>query len=70
MEFKLPNGEFRYIPKVIYKYIFTREQLLYDENMSTESWIKSYIEDKKIKRKEKDIVKSDTIIALIYKVDA
>jgi hypothetical protein len=29
MEFKLPNGEFRYIPKVIYKYTFTREQLLY-----------------------------------------
>ena len=28
MRFELHNGEFRYIPKVIYKYIFTRELLL------------------------------------------
>ncbi len=29
MELKLPNGESRYIPKVIYKYTFTREHFLY-----------------------------------------
>ena len=28
MEFKLPNGESRYIPKVIYKYTFTKDQFL------------------------------------------
>ena len=28
LEFKLSNGELRYIPKVIYKYTFTKEDLL------------------------------------------